>query len=172
MFEIEAEKRTKNCQEAYNSGFSDGYAVGLKAGKDMREDPNDLPKGGEAILREEIMFEKKAEEYKLLHTHYEVAKRENGAEYAKSVENVTIQEAFREGTEYGYNKANEWHYVKDGLPPKDGFFLVAFHNIGCDAVDVGQFLQAEWWHMDEEIRVFINKNIYAWKELPNPPKEI
>lgn len=77
MFETEAEKRTKNCQEAYNSGFNDGYAVGLKAGKDMNvdkwhdlsEDPNDLPKGCEAVLREEIMFEKKAEEYKLLHTH-------------------------------------------------------------------------------------------------------
>lgn len=115
MFEIEAEKRTKNCQEAYNSGFNDGYAVGLKAGKDMnvdkwhdlRVDPNDLPKGCEAVLREEIMFEKKAEEYKLLHTHYEVAKRENGAEYAKRVENVTIQQAFREGAGFGYNKALE-----------------------------------------------------------------
>ena len=80
--------------------------------------------------------------------------------------------AWQKGAEFGYNKANEWHYVKDGLPSKNGFFLVAFHNIGCDAVDVGQFLQAKWWHMDEEIRVFINKNIYAWKELPNPPKEI
>ena len=29
------------------------------------------------------MFEKEAEEYKRLHTHYEVAKRENGAEYVK-----------------------------------------------------------------------------------------
>ena len=60
MFEIEAEKRTKNCQEAYNSGFNDGYAVGLKAGKDMnvakwhdlREDPNDLPKGYKAVLNQ------------------------------------------------------------------------------------------------------------------------
>lgn len=85
---------------------------------------------------------------------------------------AVADDAFKDGAEFGYNKANEWHYVKDGLPPKDGFYLVAFHNIGCDAVDVGQFLQAEWWHMDEEIRVFINKNIYAWKELPNPPKEI
>lgn len=30
MFETGAEKRTKNCQEAYNSGFNDGYVVGLK----------------------------------------------------------------------------------------------------------------------------------------------
>lgn len=65
------------------------------------------------------MFEKEAEEYKLLHTHYEVAKRENDAEYAKRVENVTIQEAFQQGAEFGYNKTNEWHYVKDGDYPKD-----------------------------------------------------
>lgn len=53
------------------------------------------------------MFEKEAEEYKLSHSHYEVAKRENGAEYAKSVENVTIQEAFQQGAEFGYNKAKK-----------------------------------------------------------------
>ncbi len=28
MFEIEAEKRTKNCQEAYNKGFKEGYECG------------------------------------------------------------------------------------------------------------------------------------------------
>ncbi len=102
----------------------------------------------------------------------------------------SVIQAFQKGAEFGYKKglsdqlvhkqyqlnqlrkANEWNYVKDGLPKKDGFYLVAFHNIGCDAVDVGQFLRGEWWHSDEEIKIFINKNIYAWKELPNPPKEI
>ena len=103
------------------------------------------------------MFEKEAEEWIKNNFH--------------STEEDYIK-AFEDGAEFGYNKANEWHYMKDGLPKKDGFYLVAFHNIGCDAVDVGQFLRAEWWHSDEEIRVFINKNIYAWKELPNPPKDI
>lgn len=55
------------------------------------------------------MFEKEAEEFKRLHTYYEVAKREDGSDYAKSVINVTIQEAFQKGAEFGYNKANEWH---------------------------------------------------------------
>ena len=28
--------------------------------------------------------------------------------------------AFKEGSEFGYNKANEWHFVKDGdLPNKE-----------------------------------------------------
>ena len=25
--------------------------------------------------------------------------------------------SFKDGAEFGYNKANEWHYVKDELPP-------------------------------------------------------
>lgn len=53
------------------------------------------------------MFEKEAEEFVLLHTHYEVAQRNDGSEYAKSVINVTIQEAFQKGAEFGYNKAKE-----------------------------------------------------------------
>ena len=75
------------------------------------------------------MFEKEAEEYKLSHSYYEVAKRENGAEYAKSVENVTIQEAFQKGAEFGYNKANEWHYVKDELPPKSEEFKICSEDL-------------------------------------------
>jgi hypothetical protein len=106
------------------------------------------------------MFEKEAEEA--------IKKK-----YSRSVQGYkSLIRNWQEGAKFGYKKANEWHYVKDGLPKKDGFYLVAFHNIGRDAVDVGQLLQAKWWHSDEEIRVFINKNIYAWKELPNPPKEI
>ena len=30
----------------------------------------------------------------------------------------------KEGAEFGYNKANEWHYVKDGLPKTSGRYLV------------------------------------------------
>ena len=48
------------------------------------------------------MFEKEAEEYF----------REN----AYNFDEVT---ACRECMEFGYNKANEWHYVKDGDLPKD-----------------------------------------------------
>ena len=27
-------------------------------------------------------------------------------------------DGFKDGATFGYNKANEWHYVKDELPPK------------------------------------------------------
>lgn len=72
-----------------------------------------------------------------------------------------------------YQKEHEWHYVKDGdLPKKDGFYEIAFHNIDCDATDICQWLNNEWWHYDGEIKHYINEKIYAWRDKPIPPKEI
>ena len=56
-------------------------------------------------------------------------------EYAKKWivnedDNALMQEVFKDGAEFGYNKANEWHYVKDGdLPPKTT--LVLIKACGC-----------------------------------------
>lgn len=45
--------------------------------------------------------EEMAEEYVRNHVYYEVAKRENGAEYTKEVSNVTVKEAFLAGLKAG-----------------------------------------------------------------------
>ena len=29
------------------------------------------------------------------------------------------EESFRDGATFGYNKANEWHYMKDGIMPEE-----------------------------------------------------
>ena len=49
--------------------------------------------------------EEMAEKYAKANMHYEIAKRENGADYAKEVSNVTIKQAFLAGLEYK-NKEN------------------------------------------------------------------
>ena len=49
--------------------------------------------------------EEMAEKYAKGNMHYEIAKRENGADYAKEVSNVTIKQAFLAGLEYK-NKEN------------------------------------------------------------------
>ncbi|MBO7714193.1 MAG: hypothetical protein J6S85_11520 [Methanobrevibacter sp.] len=52
------------------------------------------------------MFEKEAFNYGMI--------------YAKTTllnTNGELEQAFKDGAEFGYNKANEWHYVKDELPP-------------------------------------------------------
>jgi len=113
------------------------------------------------------MFEKEAEEYKLLHTHYEAAKRNDGSEYAKSVINVTIQEAFQQGAEFGYDKANEWHFVKDGDLPKDEDYKWCISSNGIYYVAKYEELFLSWTNQE-------HKEVccpYAWKEII-PPKEI
>jgi len=68
---------------------------------------------------------------------------------------------------------DEWHYVKNGdLPKENGFYEVAFHNIGCDATDISQWLNNEWWHSDGEVKHYINEKIYAWRKKSQPPKEL
>lgn len=81
--------------------------------------------------------------------------------------------AFKDGAEFGYNKANEWHYVKDELPPRR-------NNTSGDSKDVfvatkgygnyeGHYVFAEetWFNINGEII----PAVYAWIELPVPPKE-
>ena len=70
--------------------------------------------------------------------------------------------------EFGYNKANEWHYVKDGDLPKDedwklcvsyrGYYYVAKYEemFGC-------------WTNQEYSEVM---QPYAWYNIPELPKEI
>ncbi len=51
------------------------------------------------------MFEKEAEEYAI----------ENYCEEVRP----TARNSFKDGAEFGYNKANEWHYPSKGELPKD-----------------------------------------------------
>lgn len=37
---------------------------------------------------------------------------------------LQLREAYKDGAEFGYNKANEWHYVKDGLPQDNEYVLI------------------------------------------------
>lgn len=55
------------------------------------------------------MFEKEAEEsskkaFCIAHTYED---------------ELIYRNVFQQGAEFGYNKANEWHYVKDGDLPKE-----------------------------------------------------
>ena len=50
------------------------------------------------------MFEKEAEEYAIENwEHYEEGQNDSKA----------LKQAYLAGAELGYNKANEWHFVKD-----------------------------------------------------------
>ena len=81
------------------------------------------------------------------------------------------KKGWQDGAEFGYNKANEWHYVKDGLPTNTGLYLIFYYNsffndkVRCIArysPDRKKFLNLNIEDGDEVI---------AWQELPAPPKE-
>ena len=77
--------------------------------------------------------------------------------------------AFKKGAEFGYNKANEWHYVKDGDLPKefDKPYLCYLNGY----FEVGYFMayKEQPWHFDNYY--LDNEDVDAWKEIV-PPKEI
>lgn len=133
--------------------------------------------------------EEMAEKYAKANVHYEIAKRENGTDYAKEVSNVTIKQAYLAGlkagreTEREYVKNNaftsmkeqglfpfgKWHKVADGdYPPYDkcNCSINVFTNSGHIA----------YYNYDDEcwIEVFsvieINPPI-AWCEIPKYTEE-
>ncbi|UKI53121.1 MAG: hypothetical protein L6V86_08540 [Treponema sp.] len=100
------------------------------------------------------MFEKEAEQYC---THQKLL------EDARD----SVCKAFEDGAEFGYNKANEWHYPSKGEYPKEcenvwcycKVVNVKFYSIGHTII--GGDNKIRWWSNNkaEELKV------YAWKEI-------
>ena len=95
-----------------------------------------------------------------------------------------FEKYLRKAVEYGYNKANEWHYVKDGDLPNTNLGIVdvtvayinAYEN-PCKkdcCFDGTNFI---YWDARKPVgwkKVDIFGKIYAWKyleKLPEIPKE-
>ena len=90
------------------------------------------------------MFEKEAEEYVDLSGNRNYTER-----------------AFKDGAEFGYNKANEWHFVKDGDYPKDENYVLVSN--GKDWTK--GFYKDKKWNI---ISLVGFTKIIAWKEIVLP----
>ena len=109
------------------------------------------------------IFEKEAEEYR------KEKLEERKDKYVFELPEVyvaDIKQAFKDGAEFGYNKANEWHYVKvEGTPKVEGHYLVCLRNKDKDIFDC-------WINYDKDIGWYSMKvrmkDIYAWKEIVLP----
>lgn len=109
------------------------------------------------------MFEKKAEEATL--DLYGSADDVYGKEDYK--------QGFKDGAEFGYNKANEWHYVKDELPDEGTYLVVWQNDKGYKEIFIMNYEEDDeeelhWVDGDCEVQ---DEYIIAWKELPEYPKE-
>ena len=96
------------------------------------------------------MFEKEAKEYRRIH-------------------GITggCDTVFKDGAEFGYNKANEWHYVKDGLPEE-------LHNVLCFVIHnehrfvLQGYLRDGRWVLSPLGTYLNNDDVIAWKEIVLP----
>ena len=115
------------------------------------------------------MFEKEAEEFER-RKHY----RYEDNDYCGDIADGIIQ-AYQQGAEFVYNKANEWHFVaKEGFPNKDDIYLI----IRSDGLHLGDYccggdgdIDCQSWcdyPSEEEIQ---DDSVIAWKEI-TPPKEV
>ena len=92
-------------------------------------------------------------------------------------EYINILEAHRKGAEFGYNKANEWHFVKDELPKEEGDFLFYLYDketkdTFCEVFGIAR-TYADRDDMHIESMLWTLDDVIAWKEivLPELPKE-
>ena len=104
------------------------------------------------------MLEKEAEEY-CMHQSLLEDVRDN------------ICKAFEDGAEFGYSKANEWHYMENELPPKKvPLNIITFDKNKKRRVWVGEYDggNGQWW--TGYFNHFIDVP-YAWREIILPEQE-
>lgn len=111
------------------------------------------------------MFEKEAEEA----GNEKIRENNQFARCARK----SYKDGFKDGANFGYKWANEWHYPSKGEYPKEGENVlcyckvvnVQFYAIGHTII--GGDNKIRWWSNDRSEKL----KVYAWKEI-TPPKEI
>ena len=115
------------------------------------------------------MFEKEAEKWTIDY----VCKDCSRYKECKSKEHCTCKECSKEkwqnGAEFGYSKANEWHFVKDGdYPKKTGVYLVAWKRTR-HVEEYGEWgFNVDFFNADEGYFECDEDYVIAWKEIVLP----
>ena len=112
------------------------------------------------------MFEKEAEEYVMREgviTENDRVPFDNGYGFQTVSFEDEVKKGFKDGAEFGYNKANEWHYMKDGKPKDNEYVLIYTDLNNCYvAKKVENHFMSKGWG-------FIPMStVIAWKEIILP----
>ena len=92
--------------------------------------------------------------------------------YKRETDKHSYIDGFKDGAEFCYNKANEWHFVsKEGFPNKDDIYLI----IRSDGLHLGDYccggdgdIDCQSWcdyPSEEETQ---DDSVIAWKEIVLP----
>ena len=112
------------------------------------------------------MFEKEAEEY----AHTKHCKKCSSHCEKKCILVKDDYETFKQGAEFGYNKANEWHYLKDGdLPKENKLYFVVIKDNGLAIA----YFNGLHWETRYNLGDFGHcvETVIAWKEITLPRQE-
>ena len=106
------------------------------------------------------MFEKEAEVYALSNF---------GFRGKNSQRVLTAKIDYQYGAEFGYHKANEWHYVKDGFPSENAMLLLARKTVNGVQALIGYYKSNQFEIFNEKSCKMQNiDSVYAWKEIVLP----
>ena len=113
------------------------------------------------------MFEKEAEKWTIDY----VCKDCSRYKECKSKEHCTCKncskEKWQNGVEFGYNKANEWHFVKDGIMPEENQWVLVYDG-SYTVCNYHSYTPIKWLdNYENEVNEYA---IIAWREIV-PPKE-
>ena len=114
------------------------------------------------------MFEKEAEKWTIDY----VCKDCSRYKECKSKEHCTCKncskEKWQNGAELGYNKANEWHFVKDGIMPEENQWVLVYDG-SYTVCNYHSNTPIKW--LDNYENEVYEYAIIAWREI-TPPKEL
>lgn len=106
------------------------------------------------------MFEKDAEEYTRKVHRY----RDNLKEL---LQDEDVFDAFKDGAEFGYNKANEWHKPSEKLP-EECTLVLAYLFEETEPTLCKYIVSNQWECLPKRIVFCSNEQVRKWKEIVLP----
>ena len=112
------------------------------------------------------MFEEEAKKHKeeFITTYINVG---GGLSVADMI-GMQKEQSYQEGAEFGYNKAIEWHFVKDGIMPEENRWVLVYDG-SYTVCNYHSNTPIKW--LDNYENEVYEYAIVAWREIV-PPKEI
>lgn len=106
------------------------------------------------------MFEKEAKEYIDKHSEYDET-------LDMTLVTCSTEKVFRDAAEFGYKKANEWHFVKNGDLPEENKLCLIYLGNAFNLI-TGWYKDDYWYFEDcRNVNLWQDK-VIAWKEVILP----
>ena len=109
------------------------------------------------------MFERETEEYVIKKHH--IDKTKLPIDFSLRCEFSDDFTDFQKGAKFGYNKANEWHYMKDGIMPEENQWVLVYDG-SYTVCNYHSNTPIKW--LDNYENEVYESTIIAWKEIIPP----